>query len=143
VVILAVILALFLLMRDGGSTPAVPEIQVTAGAPGGAIIPTEEPTATAIPPTPTPTPIPVLQPGQRVQIANTDGEGIRFRADASTESLTQEIYNDGTRFTVLEPSGDYDGYPVEAQGFRWYRLQADDGLVGWTVYEFLEIVTEE
>lgn len=144
VVILAVVLTLFLLLRgDGNETPTVPAIQVTAGAPGGALIPTETPLPTATPLPPTATPIPVLAPGQRVRIANTDNEGIRFRADASTQSITQEIYNDGAIFTVLEPSGDYDSYPVEAEGFRWYRLQADDGLVGWTVYEFLEVVDQE
>ena len=141
--IVAVILVLILLLRGGDDTPATPAIQVTAGAPGGLILPTEavEPTATPLPPTPTP--IPVLEVGQTVRIANTDGEGIRLRADASTNSITYDIYRDGDLFTVVEPSSDYTGYPVEAEGYRWYRVRAEDGLVGWTVYEFLEPVSDE
>ncbi len=135
--ILVVILALILLFQRGKDTPEVPAIQVTAGAPGGMILPTEvvEPTATPLPPTATP--IPVLEVGQRVQVANTDGEGIRLRDEPSTSSLTLELYKDGDLFTVMEPSSDYSAYPVEAEGYRWYRIRAEDGLVGWTVYDFL------
>ena len=125
-------------------TDTAASVQEAAAATATAIPPTSTPvppTATPLPPTATP--IPVLQVGQRVQIANTDGEGIRFRSDASTASLTQEIYNDGALFTVLEPGGDYDSYPVEVEGLRWYRLQADDGLVGWTLYDFLAPVEAE
>lgn len=141
--ILAVILVLFLLFRGEGDTPAVPAIQVTAGAPGGMILPTEvvEPTATPLPPTATP--IPVLEVGQKVQVANTDGEGIRLRDEPSTSAVTLDIYKDGDLFTVVEPSSDYAGYPVEAESYRWYRIRAEDGLVGWTVYEFLAPVSGE
>ena len=138
-----VILALILLIRGGNDEPATPAIQVTAGAPGGMILPTEviSPTATPLPPTATP--IPVLEVGQKVQVANTDGEGIRLRDEPSTSAVTLEIYKDGDLFTVVEPSSDYAGYPVEAETYRWYRIRAEDGLVGWTVYEYLEAVSGE
>lgn len=40
-------------------------------------------------------------------------------------------YAAGSRFTVVEPDGDFAAYPVEVQGRRWYRVRAEDGLVGW------------
>jgi hypothetical protein len=40
-------------------------------------------------------------------------------------------------FVVIEPGGDYTGYPVEVDTVRWYRVRAEDGLVGWAMADGL------
>lgn len=115
-----------------------PPLQATAGVAGGVAVPSPTPvlpTPTPVPPTPTP--VPILEPGAQVRVANTDGQGIRLRADASTESITYEIVNEGDLFEVLEPSNDYESYPVEAEGYQWVRIQGEDGLTGWTIRDYL------
>jgi hypothetical protein len=52
-------------------------------------------------------------------------------AEPDRAALRLAEYAAGSRFTVVEPDGDYTAYPVEAGGQRWYRLRAEDGLVGW------------
>ncbi len=92
-------------------------------------------------PTPVPTPIPVFAVGQQVVVANTDGEGIRLRSAPGLGSLTLEIYEEGRLFQILEPGPEYPTYPVEADGYRWYRVQVaddpEDQLSGWVAGEFL------
>jgi hypothetical protein len=80
-----------------------------------------------------------------VVVGNTDGAGIRLRNEPGLNGLTLAIYEDGDVFTVLNPDGDYTEYPVEADGYRWYRIQIvgnpDENLTGWAVGDFL-VVTE-
>lgn len=77
---------------------------------------------------PTATPLPVLTPG----MALVAGEGgLALRALPDPASPIREVYDAGAAFIVLEPSGDYDTYPVEGGGLPWYRVRASDGLVGW------------
>ncbi|RME59666.1 MAG: hypothetical protein D6790_10375 [Caldilineae bacterium] len=132
----------FRLGRDVGtvSEPEQPAA-VTEGqaAPAAALEPTPTPIVT---PEPTPTPTPaLLEPGQRVVVGNTDGFGIRLRAEPGTGALTLAIYEDGTPFVVLDPGSEYDAYPVEVDGYRWYRLRVADNpqdqLVGWAAGDFL------
>jgi len=84
-----------------------------------------------------------LSAGLRVAVGNTKGQGIRLRSAPSTNSLTLGIYNDGASFLVLPPGGDYGDYPVEADGYFWYRIRViedpADQLVGWAVGDFLVI----
>lgn len=56
---------------------------------------------------------------------------VLLRADAGYASLVMDAFDDGSAFVVLEPSGDYAGYPVEHDDTRWVRVRAADGLVGW------------
>jgi len=91
--------------------------------------------------TPTTTPQPRLSPGMQVVVGNTDGQGIRLRSAPGTEALTLGIYDDGAPFLVLSPGGDYASYPVEADGYFWYRIRVvndpADQLVGWAAGDFL------
>ncbi len=119
--------------------PALEASPETTG-PQEALAPATTPTVEAQP-TPVPTSPPVFGVGQQVVVANTDGEGIRLRSAPGLGSLTLEIYEEGRVFQILEPGPEYPVYPVEADGYRWYRVQVtddpEDQLSGWVAGEFL------
>lgn len=107
-------------------------------------VPTRPP-ATPVPallPTPTPLPSPTtVAPfgvGDRVAIAGTGPSGVRLRAGAGLGFLTQGIYYDGDAFFVMPGADPQVPYPIEADGYTWWRLRAVDGLIGWTAQEFLK-----
>lgn len=93
------------------------------------------PTSTPAPPTPTiviPTPTPIsIQVGMRAKVANTDGAGMRFRSGPGTRYITVAILDEGTVLKVV-------GGPETDESLTWWRLQADDGTVGWGAADFLE-----
>jgi hypothetical protein len=127
---------LFLLAGCGWWQPATPPIFLPAMTPkaGGMVLPTAQPpltadgTSTVVTQTSA-----ILQPGQLVVAVNP--EGLTLQADASVAAPSMERYRTGTAFTVLEPNGDYNSYPVQKEGHTWYRFQASDGLVGWAMIE--------
>jgi hypothetical protein len=144
VLLAAVVITVFFVtggMDIVGESREQGEPQGVAGQPGGAALPAETVMPTSTPLPPTPTPVSVLRIGQEVQIGNTEGQGIRLRADAGLAAITQAIYNDGRIFVVLEPGSGFSGYPVEKDGHEWYRIRVaddpDDQLVGWTVRTYL------
>ena len=116
---------------------------------------TSTPTATLALPTPTAiqTPRPVLLPtastvittspqttfaiGDRVVITGTGERGVRIRAGAGLGFLTQGIYQDGDAFFIMPGSEPEVSYPVEVDGYIWWRLRAVDGLIGWAAEDFL------
>lgn len=120
------------------------------------VSPTETPTATPTltmptpPPSATPrvfpsptaqaqaTPQGAFEVGERVIIDGTSSQGVRIRAGAGRDFLTQGIYYDGDAFFVLPNSDPQAPYPVESDGYVWWRLRAADGLIGWTVQDFLK-----
>lgn len=65
---------------------------------------------------------------------------LRLYAAAAPETPTLAEYAAGDRFVVLGPPGDITVYPVELNGVRWYRVRADDGLVGWVIADGIEPV---
>ena len=88
------------------------------------------------------TPAPVeLAIGGNVVVDNTDGEGIRLRNGPGLESLTLAIIDDGTPFIVLDTDGEQENYPVEADGFLWYRVRATTGAEqeGWAASAFFRV----
>lgn len=134
-VLLFVVVALVVGVRTLGPGEAggTPEVQLTPVV-GGMAITTPGPS-----PTPTPSPTPALAP-ERPALA-AEG-GLRLYADASFEAVLLDRYPAGARFTVLEPSGDYDDFPVAREGSLWVRVRAADGLVGWTTVDRLVPVTD-
>ena len=126
------------------------------GDPISATVPpeaTNTPTQTVALPSPSPTSLPVVLPtptptatssptatfavGDRVAIGNTGSQGVRVRAGAGLDFLTQGIFYDGDTFIVMPNSDTQGAYPVEKDGYTWWRLRAADGLIGWTVEEYL------
>ncbi len=118
---------------DAAETATAP---VVTAAAGGMALPPATLTATQtvdVTATVTAT-VAALLPGQQVRPLTT---AVRLYVDASRQAPVMNQYALEAIFTLLEPSGDYAGYPVEAEGERWYRVRAADGLVGWTPAEML------
>ncbi len=144
--VLGIVVVAFLFFRDDSSPAQEPpalEASPETATPLE-VLPEGQATAPAVEeaqPTPVPTAPPVFEVGQQVVVANTDGEGIRLRSAPGLGSLTLEIYEEGRAFQILEPGPEYPTYPVEADGYRWYRVQVaddpEDQLSGWVAGEFL------
>ncbi len=105
-------------------------------------LPSPSPTAVSVVlPTQTPTAVPTTAAafavGDRVAIGNTGAQGVRVRAGAGLDFLTQGIYYDGDTFIVMPNSDAQAPYPVELDEYTGWRLRAADGLIGWTVEAFL------
>jgi len=75
----------------------------------------------------------IYLPGQVVQTIAP----LSLYADATDAAMLMKSYAAATQFTVIEPSGDYDTYPIVTSEDQWYRVRADDGLVGWVTAEQL------
>ena len=108
----------------------------------------EEATATTPPPTETPgpeaTPTRVLLPVlSNVIVGDTDGQGVLLREEPSVNGKFVTIIGEGEKAIVLEPAPTDTQYPVDADGFLWYRIRVpgeldDDGvpLAGWSASNF-------
>ncbi|MFZ2358402.1 MAG: SH3 domain-containing protein [Anaerolineae bacterium] len=126
----------------GPPLPAAQEATPTPTPTATVTLPTAQPTVTPVViPTPTapgtPTPQAEFSIGERVVIASTGPSGVRLRAGAGLDFLTQGIYNDGDPFFVMPGSDPDMAYPVESDGYTWWRVRAADGLIGWTAQQFL------
>ena len=108
----------------------------------------EEATPTSTPPTATPEPQPeptrVLLPVlSNVIVAGTEGQGVMLRQEPNVNGTFVTIITEGEQAIVLEPEPADEKYPVDADGFLWYRIrvpgQVDgDGnpLAGWSASNF-------
>ena len=103
-------------------------------------VPSVEPTL-APPPSPTPSPksdgAKQFATGELVQVAGTEGDGLRMR-DGPT--LVATILLLGLESEVFEV---VDG-PIEADGYTWWRLANpfDPSKQGWAVDQFLRSIGE-
>jgi hypothetical protein len=115
---------------------ATPDVAATALA-----LMTREPTTTPYVPEPTATLVPTrsgsFQVGDRVVISGTGERGVRLRAGAGLSFLTLGVANEEDVFFIMPGNGNEQAYPVEADGYLWWRLRSDDGAIGWTVQDFL------
>jgi hypothetical protein len=92
-------------------------------------LPTLAPTDTPVP-TATATPVPVVMPGGQVVVKGTEGQQLRLRAGPALAQETLRIVEEGTVLKVLEG-------PEAADGYSWWKVQTDDGLVGWVAGNWL------
>lgn len=78
-------------------------------------------------------------PGERisvdalVEVAGTGAAGLRFRARPGLNSETVKVVEEGARARVLEG-------PQEVDGIVWWKLQAEDGTIGWAAGGYLLMV---
>lgn len=91
--------------------------------------PTAVPTDTPVP-VPTATPVPVVMPGIQVVVQGTEGQQLRLRAGPALENVTLRILDEGTKLKVLEG-------PEASDGFQWWRVETEDGLIGWVAGNWL------
>jgi hypothetical protein len=127
----------------GPPLPVAVEPTATSTPTATVSLPTSAPTVTPrVIPSPTapapPTPEAAFAIGERVVIVSTGTSGVRLRAGAGLNFLTQGIYSDGDPFFVMPGSDPDTTYPVENDGYTWWRVRSADGLIGWTVQQFLE-----
>src|SRR5262249_4759087 len=64
--------------------------------------------------------------GDRVQVVNTGGIGLRVRSCASTSCTEITNEPDGSRGTIA-------GGPASGSGFTWWSVNWDNGFSGWSV----------
>lgn len=131
--IIVLIVVMLLAACGGEDEPAVQPTVAATPAAGGMVMPTAAATVAAVAPTAASLPPPVVADaffiGDKVQALSDTG--VRLYTDATGDALVMSVYEQGSLFTVLDPSGEYAMYPVEQAGSVWYRLRAPDGLVGW------------
>lgn len=140
--VLTVVLWLLLGPPVPGTSTAVPTGTATPDVAATALaLMTREPTTTPFVPEPTITPVPTrsgpVQVGDRVMISGTGTRGVRLRAGAGLSFLTLGVANEGDVFFVMPGSGNEQAYPVDADGYVWWRLRSGDGGIGWTVQDYL------
>jgi hypothetical protein len=123
------LLVLALAGCGGESTPTPTPVTVTVETGGMAVtaLPATDAPVSAETPAPSPTPAPPLAAGAPVEAL----AALRIYADADPAAPVLAEYAAGAAFVVLDPGGDYGAYPVEVDGVPWYRVRAEDGLVGW------------
>jgi hypothetical protein len=76
-----------------------------------------------------------LEPGL---VLMNRADRIQLYADADIEASPLDSYARGGTFVVVEPTGDFDDYPIVVDEVQWVRVRAGDGLVGWTPMDALE-----
>ncbi len=115
-------------LTTDGATAAAQAAAVSGGATG------EDRSTPALVQAPaTPTPI-VLETDTEVKALGK----MRIYADADPMSTAMAEYAVDTVFRVIEPGEDFSEYPIEINGVRWYRVRAEDGLVGWLFADGVE-----
>lgn len=122
----------------------LPASQAPAEQPAALLTVIPAPTAThTLPPTsvlPSPTtPVTIdgISQGVYVQIAGTEGQGLRLRSGPGTSNPPRFLGMDSEVFLVK------DG-PQDSDGFTWWYLEApyDPGRSGWAASAYLAIVAQ-
>lgn len=113
------------------ASPAVRTVVEATSAPPQV---TASPAITA---TATPAPDGPFGVGDRVAIAGTGPRGLRLRAGPGLKFATVTLYKDGNTFIVVPSNEESNEYPLQVDGYRWWRLRAPDGTLGWTVEDYL------
>lgn len=122
-----------------GTMPTIELVTIRAPTTTATVPPsTAGPAATqAAMPTSTPTlpppPPGTLAIGSKVQVVNTGGDGLSLRREPGTYAPRIAIAFDGELLDVT------DG-PRVISGYTWWKLKRTDGVEGWGVQNFLQLV---
>jgi len=131
-VILLLILTVLITLWNPFAPPTQPTMEiiptVTPALPTVAPFPTATPT-----PKPTPTPgVPTeIAVGGHVKVVSAEADALSYRSGPGLNYARLTLVKDGTILEVLEG-------PEEADGYTWWRLEDEDGFIGWAADEWLE-----
>lgn len=130
--IVIAIIALLFSAIGGGEPPGTPTPDATALA-QAATATAMAVTPTPIPPTPTPTPVPepTLGPGGKALVINSNPEGLAVRGGPGRGNAIRGVVKDGTVLEILPKPEGVNEYPVSADGYRWWHVRTEAGLIGW------------
>jgi len=73
---------------------------------------------------------PALDPGTLLRVANTDGQGVRLRAEPSRQARSLALLPDGTRVQSI-------GRAEAHGGLTWQPVRIRSGAEGWMATDFL------
>lgn len=132
VVVLVILIVLVSLLNPFAPSPP-PTVEV---------IPTVTHTLPALPPPPTATPTPLPTPtptptiptkitvGGYVKVVGAEADQLSYRSGPGLNYARLTLVKDGTILKVLEG-------PEEADGYTWWRLQDEEGFIGWAADDWL------
>jgi uncharacterized protein YraI len=69
--------------------------------------------------------------GGYVKVVGAEADQLSYRSGPGLKYARLALLKDGTILKVL------DG-PEEADGYTWWRLQDEDGFIGWAADDWLE-----
>ena len=131
-VILLLIAVVFISLWNPFTPSTQPTVEITPTATPA--LPTVAPFPTATPtPKPTPTPsIPTeITVHGYVKVIGAEADALSYRSGPGLNYARLTIVKDGTILEVLEG-------PEEADGYTWWRLEDEDGFIGWAADDWLE-----
>lgn len=107
--------------------------------------PTPTPTITVTKtPSKTPTPTEIeeeeileFKRGARVKVSRTDGSGLSVRENAGTDGGKLGVSDEDDEGEIIYSS------PMEKDDFTWWKIEWDNGLKGWSVEEYLELIPKD
>ena len=132
VVIVLLIAVVFISLWNPFTPPTQPTVEIiptnTPALPTVAPFPTATPT-----PRPTPTPsVPTeIEAGGYVKVVGAEADALSYRSGPGLNYARLTLVKDGTILKVLEG-------PEEADGYTWWRLEDEDGFIGWAADDWLE-----
>lgn len=78
----------------------------------------------------------VFATDMRVQVANTEGHGLKIHSQPAIESDTLTIASEGSQWIIIEG-------PTIIEGRIWWKMWSEQsGITGWAVQEYLIAATE-
>ena len=134
VVILLLIAVVFISLWNPFTPSTQPIVEITPTATPALPTPVPFRTATATPtPRPTPTPsVPTeIEVGGYVKVVGAEADALSYRSGPGLNYARLTIVKDGTTLKVLKG-------PDEADGYTWWRLEDEDGFIGWAAEDWLE-----
>ena len=132
VVILLLIAVVFISLWNPFTPSTQPTVEITPTVTPA--LPTVAPLPTATPtPKPTPTPsVPTkIEVGGYVKVVGAEADALSYRSGPGLNYARLTIVKDGTTLKVLEG-------PDEADGYTWWRLEDEDGFIGWAAEDWLK-----
>ena len=136
-VVLVLLIAVVFISLWNPFTPSTqPTVEILPTATPALPTPVPFPTATATPtPKPTSTPTPSVPTeigvGGYAKVVGAEADELSYRSGPGLNYARLTIVKDGTLLKVLEG-------PEEADGYTWWRLEDEDGFIGWAADDWLE-----